>query len=229
MKAFKRSFLLALALFMLGALAAFAAVPNVRQDPGGTVVDGSKAEWNTTIGGVDWFSAMCTGNDVPPCTGAERGDTFLRYNCSTHTLYALMLADRGFAYTPGQTDNWIAVGGNTKVVSDGAPFTSNSAPPMWRDLTTNDGAEAAINQDQNGAALVNGGTYQINFHIEVNQTQTSGTKLATVVLPCAPTAVTVASLSADATDSSLSLALVALGGAGLLVLGGLVFVAARKR
>ena len=229
MKTFKRSLVLALAVFMLGALAAAAAVPNVRLDPGGTVVDGSKAEWNTTIGGPDYFSAMCTGNDVPPCTGQERGDVFLRYNCSTHTLYALMLSDRGFTYSPGQADNWIAVGGNTKVVSDGAPYTTNSAPPMWRDLTTSDGAEAAINQDQNGNPLVNGNTYQMNFHIEVNTTQTSGTKLVSVVLPCQPTAVTVASLSADSTDSSLNLSLVALGGAGLVVLGGLVFVAARKR
>ena len=76
---------------------------------------------------------------------------------------------------------------------------------------------------------LNGGTYQINFHIEVSTTQTSGTKLVDVILPCAPTAVTVASLSADATDSSLNLALLALAGAGLVVLGGLVFVAQRKR
>ena len=171
MQSVKRSVVLAVALFMLGALAAFAAVPNVRQDPGGTVVDGSKAEWNTTIGGVDYFSAMCTGNDTPPCTGQERGDVFLRYNCSTHTLYALMLSDRGYTYAPGQANNWIAVGGNTKVVSDGSPYTSNTSAPMWRDLANNEGAEASINQDQNGAALVNGGTYSINFHIEVNSTQ----------------------------------------------------------
>jgi hypothetical protein len=229
MQSFKRSLVLAVAVFMLGALAAAAAVPNVRQDPGGTVVDGSKAEWNTTIGGIDYFSAMCTGNDVPPCTGAERGDVFLRYNCSTHTLYALMLSDRGYTYTPGQVDNWIAVGGNTKVVSDGAPFTTNSAAPMWRDLTTNDGAEASLDKDQNGANLVNGGTYQINFHIEVNTTQTSGTKLVTVVLPCAPTAVSVSTISAESTGVGINLAVIALSAAGLVVLGGLVFVAARKR
>ena len=177
-----------------------------------------------------WFSAMCTGNDLPPCTGAERGDVFLRYNCNTQTLFALMLSDRGFTYTPGQADNWISVGGNTKVVSDGAPYTTNNAPDnRWRDLGTNDGAEAAIHTDQNGAPLVTGGTYTMNFHIEVNTTQTSGTKSVQIVLPRPPTAVTFSSLSAESNDSSLNLALVALGGAGLVVLGGLVFVAARKR
>jgi len=228
MKSLKNAIVLALAVFVMATLAVSAAPTTVVQ--GTAVVDGNKGEWNTTIGGADWYSPMCTGNDVVPCTGAEHGDVFLRYDCTAHTLFALMLADRGFPYTPGQANNWIAVGAiNHKVVSDGSPFTTNTSPPMWRDLTTSDGAEAAINKDENGTTLVNGGTYLINFHIEVAQTATSGTGFISVKLPCPPSAVTVSSISAENTDSGMNLALLALSGAGLVVLGGLVFVAARKR
>jgi hypothetical protein len=235
MKSFKRSLVLALAVFMLGVLAAAAAAPNVRPDPGGTAVDGNASEWQVSplsASNPDWFSVTCTGGGGggTSCPGAERGDVFLRYNCTSHTLFVLMLADRGFAYQIDPVNNWIAVGGiSNKVVRDAAPYTTNAAPPMWRDLTNGTGAEAGIDKDQNGVNLAPGQTYSMNFHTE-NGGATSGTNDVQVTLPsCTPTAVTVSTMSAASSDGSLNLALVALGGAGLVVLGGLVFVAARKR
>lgn len=239
MQKFKLSLVFAIVVFALAAVGALASAPAVRKVTVAPVVDGNKAtfpnEWNTTIGGPDWYSPMCTGNDVVPCTGAEHGDVFLQFKCTTSmtgTLFVLMLADRGYPYSVGDSvNNWIAQDTiNHKLINDGAPYTTNSAPPMWRDLGTNDGAEVAISKNYAGVDLQSSGVITLNFHIEVAQTATSGTGFIQVQLPsCAPTAVTVSTLSADASDSSLSLALLALGGAGLVVLGGLVFVAARKR
>jgi hypothetical protein len=44
-----------------------------------------------------------------------------------------------------------------------------------------------------------------------------------------PTAVSVSTINAESTDGGVTIAVIALGGAGLVVLGGLVFAAARKR
>jgi hypothetical protein len=234
MKSLKRATILAVAAFIMATLAVSAAYPNA-VTKGTAVVDGSAAEWTTSplnASNPDWFLATCSGGGAggQANCASPTGDLFLRFDCNTHTLFVLELADRGFAYNASAIDDWIAIGGiNNKVVLDSTPYTTNTAPPMWRDLTNGTGYEAAINKDQNGTNLAPGNTYSIIFHAHINGT-TSGSGSVDVLLPsCTPTAVTVSSLSADSDNSGMNIAMVALGGAGLVVLGGLVFFAARKR
>jgi hypothetical protein len=179
--------------------------PSVRVDPGGTAADGivKVGEWNVTplaASNEDWFSVTCTGSagGATSCPGDERGDLFLRYNCDTNSLYVLMLADRGYAYTPGDsTNNWIKMAdkhGNI-VAKVSQPGDSN-----WFDLTdpANGGFEAVLTVDGLGAPLVDGASYMINFHSFMGGV-TSGTGETLVSLPiCQPTAVSLRTFTASA-------------------------------
>ena len=232
MKNLKRSLILATLMFVVAALAVSAAAPNVRA--ASAVVDGNESEWQVTplnSSNPDWFLATCSGGGAgghANCANPS-GDLFLRFDCNTHTLFVLELADRGFAYTVDASANWIAVGGiSNKVVVDQNPYLTNTAPPMWRDLTDGKGYEAAINQDQNNTNLAAGQTYSMIFHANINAT-TSGSGSVNVTLPsCTPSAVTVSSISAEPVGGGMNLAALMFGGMGLVLLGGLVVVAVRK-
>ena len=236
MKIARRSMVLAFGLFLLAAFAVSAAYPNTVH-VGSAVVNGSASEWQTTPTNAtnpDWFLATCNGGGPggnANCA-SPTGDLFLRFDCtaSVHTLYVLELADRGFAYTATSLDDWIAIAGiSNKVVDDGAPYTTNTTPPMWRDLSNGTGYEAAINKDNTGANLVPGGTYSIIFHTNINGT-TSGSGSVDVKLPtCDPSAVTLSSMSTQSAESGMGWAMVGLGALGIVTLGGMLFVLARKR
>ena len=201
------------------------------------MVNGNASEWTTTPTNAinpDWYLATCSGGGAGGTANcvSPSGDLFLRFDCtaSVHTLYILELADRGFPYSASTINDWITVGGiSNKVVRDDTPFTTNSAPPMWRDLANGTGYEAAINKDENGANLVQGATYSIIFHAFIDGT-TSGSGPVDVKLPvCDPSAVTVSSMSAVAMDDGAGWAMLGLGALGIVTLGSVVFVIARKR
>jgi hypothetical protein len=231
------------AVFTLLSVALVSAVaPNVRQvfTTPVTTVDGNAGDWQVTplnSTNPDWFSVTCTGGGGGgiSCPGAEYGDLFLRFQCSTHTLYVLGLADRGKAYSNDPV-GWIGIdtlaGGkpqNKKVVFGQAPYTANLTPPMWRDLPGGTGYEAAIDKDFAGNALVAGTSYTMNFHATMGGA-TSGTNATTVTLPeCFPTAVTLSSFNAGAQSDALPVAGVIVPAVTIAGLLGLVTVAGVRR
>ncbi len=240
MKLFKRSLFLTLAVLAMTAITVLAVAPNVTSVSGSSipVVNGNDSEWTTSPGptNADWFSSMCS----PASTSCAWGihDLFLRFDCSASTLYILVLATNGGSFQTGApANNWVTMGSGVGVVvvNQGSPYTDagTTAPPIWRDVVTDThgyrGYEAAINLDNNAAALVPGQTYSMNFQFARSDTAKYSTGTINVTLPgCAPTAVTVSGLSAQPADGGLSRAEIALGGIGAAMLGGLVVLAARK-
>jgi hypothetical protein len=213
-------------------MALSAAAPSVRVDPpspDNAVVDGSENEWQVTPTAAtnpDWFSVTCTGNGGggTSCSGNEYGDLFLRYNCTSNSLFVLMYADRGKDYTSNPSANWIKIAGghgNSPVIQEG--------DAGWANLTNGMGYEAMVAKDGAGNAFVPGNSYSINFHSQMGGT-TSGTGETTVTLPkCdVSTAVSLHTFTASASGGHYFPALPVLG-VGMVVLGAVVAVRRPRR
>jgi hypothetical protein len=231
---FKRATALAFAMFMLAALAVSAAAPNVRSVTAANtpVVDGVESDWQTSptdATNPDWFTFICTPAHNSCAT--PTADLFMRYNCTTNTLYVLVLTRAGNTYTVDAVNNFVSTGVSGNLLQDAPPFTTNASPNMWRDLIDGKGFEAAANKfgPNNSGPAITPGTYNnIDFIAEINGIR-SGTEDRQLILSCTPTAVTVSSISAEVVDSRGNWTSWALGAAGLVVLGGLMVVAFRRR
>jgi hypothetical protein len=95
----------------------FAAARPPQPTFGTAVVDGQYGEWNLVN---DFFANMYRAGDS---TKVLESKLYLRYNCATNTVYALVLAESGvIGYTDSlSTDAWIAIDQhNTKVVNQNA-------------------------------------------------------------------------------------------------------------
>ncbi|MBI5876193.1 MAG: hypothetical protein HZB53_00965 [Chloroflexi bacterium] len=138
-----------------------AAAPNPTY--GSAVVDGNRGEWNLTS---DFFSNMCTAFD---CSKPTTAKLYLRYDCSTQTMYALVKVQPGSTLDSTSTnDAWLAVNTiSNKVVSKSSG--NNGTPPDFAWLSTNDGYEASF------SAASYGTSFNIKAHINVNGGNTSGT------------------------------------------------------
>ena len=226
MKLTNKSLAVIAAILLLFALpmAISAAAPAVRVDPGGTSVDGSANEWQVAPNdgtNPDWFSLTCTGGGgggTSCATAKQYGDLFLRYNCTSNSLFVLMYADRGKAYDPGNPGaNWI------KIAPKSSPVIQEGNAG-WANLTNGMGYEAVLTKDGNGSAFVPGNSYSINFHSMMGGT-TSGTGDTQVDLPrCdVPTAVSLRTFTAG-TNSSHSFPALPVLGAGLTALAAVVVV-----
>jgi hypothetical protein len=203
-----------------------AAAPSVREDPGGTTVDGKENEWQVTPtdgNNPDWFSYTCTGaagGGISCELSKQYGDLFLRYNCSSNSLFVLMYADRGKTYDPGNPGaNWI------KIAPQSSPVIQEG-DPGWANLTGEmgyTGYEAVLTKDGNGSAFVPGTDYMIDFHSSMAGA-TSGTGETTVTLPkCNTTAVSLRTFTAG-TNGGRSLPALPLLGVGMLALAAVVMV-----
>jgi hypothetical protein len=199
-----------------------AAAPSVRADPGGTTADGNESEWQVTpTDGTnpDWFSYTCTGSSggAISCSPEKQyGDLFLRYNCTSNSLYVLMYADRGKTYNPGNPGaNWIKIAPqNSPVIQEG--------DPGWANLTNGMGYEAVLTKDGNGNAFVPGSSYTINFHSSMAGA-TSGTGETSVILPSCTTAVSLRTFTTGTNDGRSFPALPVLG-VGMVALAAVVMV-----
>lgn len=104
---------------------------------------------------------------------------YLKYNCSTHTMYALVKSVNGYPVQQDWSEAWIALGSLSNKVS----FTQKA----W--LTTGDGWEVAfpLAEDE----------YSIMAHTNVNDGawQTAGSEWTCLYVYCDPTAVELAGWS----------------------------------
>ncbi|WP_069471329.1 DUF7507 domain-containing protein [Candidatus Marithrix sp. Canyon 246] len=114
----------------LGISAAFMSTANAANEPtyASATVDGYTSEWNLT---TDLFSKMCeagridhsTGN----CTKDHLSNLYLRYDCSTNTMYALVLREGNYWPEKEADESWIKayqLGQNP--VAGGDPIPSGS-------------------------------------------------------------------------------------------------------
>ncbi len=135
---------------------------------GTAVVDGDHVgEWDLTN---DWFADMYESADP---TKDVISKLYLRYDCSTSTLYGLVLVESGHTIdvyadpTPGE-EHFIKINGS-KIVDDGDQPADGTPPDFeWIALsgTTADGWEAS--------AYLDPGTYDdLDVHTQVDEDQTS--------------------------------------------------------
>jgi len=151
---------------------------------GTAIVDGDYNEWDLT---QDFFADMILA-------GGEGGQTtvlsklYLRYDCETSTLFALVLATE----TPTNSiriedkeEHWVKINGS--VVVDDQSGDNDEAPDFaWVNLSEDiaDGWEASAPVDE--------GTHELKVHTLVwdsEEVQTSATLLLTLTLDCRQTAV----------------------------------------
>ena len=149
-----------------------------------------------------------------------------------HKMFLLLDGIPGGSTVKGRK-GWIDISGvSGHVIVDGPPYSTNSSPNMIRDLTNGTGYEAAISKigaNNTGPGLANGQTYNLIFNLNIDGTS-RGTDPRAVTMPdCRPTAVTVASMSAESSDGNFTRAMTVLGAFGLVVLGGLLVLGVRNR
>lgn len=134
--------------------------PTANLTYGSATVDGDSSEWDLAEDGSgDFFANMYrAGNDSKPI----ESKLYLRYDCSTETLYALVLSVNGRNGLAQPDDAFIKLGNSTKLV-DGNDNNDGTPPDFaWVDQDGNDvqGFEAA-------ASLAEGDYSNLNVHLQV--------------------------------------------------------------
>ena len=142
-----------LALSRVGSSAVGAASPP-QPTYGSAVVDGKTGDWDL---GADKFSNL---TDTGQADSPVRGHLYLRYDCTTETLYALVLGVDGIQFQQTRPENaYIRLDGTGKVVSGNSG--NNGTPPDFSwvnpDGTLADGFE--------GSMTVSPGSYTIRAHV----------------------------------------------------------------
>ena len=166
---------------------------------GTAVVDGSIVEWNLS---ADRFAAMREdGYPNKPVVAY----LYLRYDCASSTLYALVLGEDGVVFRQTRPENaYIRIDGSGKLFSGNSG--NNGTPPdfAWVD---GDGTYAA---GYEGSGKLDPGTYTVRAHVLQPDNSADGYKEidntnrdAPLVIECAkPSASAEASESARASAST---------------------------
>ena len=142
-----------LALSLVGPSAVGAASPP-KPTYGSAVVDGHTGDWDLS---ADTFSDL---TDTGQADSPVRGHLYLRYDCTTETLYALVLGVDGIQFQQTRPeDAYIRIDGSGKAVSgnsgnDGTPPDFSWVNP---DGTLADGFE--------GSAPLSPGDYTVRAHV----------------------------------------------------------------
>jgi hypothetical protein len=229
-----RATVLTLCVFLAATLTVSAAAPNVRSVSGALVpvVNGNEAEWQTSptdATNPDWFTFLCSPATSAGCA-VPTADLFMRYDCTTNTLYLLAVTRTGNTYAANSANavQIFPVSGN--IIQDAPPYTTNTGPNMWRDLGDGKGFEAAINKvgANNSGPAMTPGTYFGDLFMNINGT-TSGRQDIQITMACTPTAVTISTFRAEELSVRENWQWLALGGAGLMALGGVLVFTLRKR
>jgi hypothetical protein len=142
-----------LALSVLGPGSVGAGSPPVPSS-GSVTVDGSTGDWNL---GADHFSDM---TDTGSATQPVNAKLYLRYDCDSETLYALVLGVGGTQFLESRPENaYIRIDGAGKLVS--GESGNNGTPPDFSwvnpDGQLADGFEAS--------GIVAPGTHTVRSHI----------------------------------------------------------------
>ena len=168
--------LLALTISVLPAYAATPPEPTY----GSANVDGDPSEWDLTN---DFFARMYRAGKPEKKVESK---LYLRYDCKTQTLYALVLAEQGVTVLPQPDDAFIKLGNTTKLV-DGN-YGDDGTPPDFAWITQDStyfGFEAST-------PLAPGNYTNLNVHVQVSDegSQTSAVADRAILLDilCTPEA-----------------------------------------
>lgn len=186
--------------------------------PGAADVDSDISEWDLS---GDFFADMYRAANPNMVVQSK---LYLRYECSTETLYALVLALEPFTVVSEGSDSFVKLG-NSNTLVNGNFGDDDSAPDFqWVGL---DG-DSALGWE--ASAILAPGTYpNLNVHTNVwdeghnSQTSAVAGRSIELDLTCTPTAVTVAGF--EVAEPPHPGALVLAG----IVLGAAVYGITRRR
>ena len=166
-----------LLVLVIGALPVYGAIPPEPTYSSATV-DGNYSEWDLAN---DFFARMYRAGKPEKKVESK---LYLRYDCKTQTLYALVLAEPGVTVLPQPSDAFIKLGNATKLV-DGN-YGDDGTPPdfAWiMENTTYIGFEAST-------PLAPGNYANLNVHVQVSDegSQTSAVADRAILLDilCTP-------------------------------------------
>jgi hypothetical protein len=141
-------------MLLLAALApvSHAAAPNPSE--GSATVDGSTGDWSLSS---DFFADM-TGSGNPDLTVTAK--LYLRYDCETEVLYALVLTQNGEKIRQDRTDEaYIRIDGSGKLIS--ATHDNDGTPP---DFAWVDG-DGKLAGGWEGSGSLAPGSYTLRAHV----------------------------------------------------------------
>jgi hypothetical protein len=183
--------------------------------PGSADVDGDISEWNLT---EDYFADMYRAANPDFVVQSK---LYLRYECNTQTLYALVLALDPFTVVSEGVDSFIKLG-NSNTLVNGNSGDDGSAPDFqWV------GLNGDMAQGWEASAILAPGSYtNLNVHTNVwdenhaSQTSAVSGRAIELSLICSPTAVTVGGFEVAEANGfpGLLLAGVALGTVSYLLM-----------
>jgi hypothetical protein len=155
-------------IFVLGVVAAIllttasapAAAAPPQPDYGTATVDGNSGEWDTN---ADFFGSMYTAGNS---TKQALSSGYLRYDCSTQTMYVLVLQLPGVELLSSPTGNaWVTINGaSSKLYTDTSG--SNGTPPDFAWVGLGDGGTATYAQGYEASFSLAPGSYTIVVHVE---------------------------------------------------------------
>jgi len=94
---------------------------------GTATVDGDVSDWGDLSGGNIMCTAGSLGVDGCEGNGKEQLSTvYLRYDCSTSTMYVLVLEADGKDAERSESDAWVTVGGNSNKVLENFAWVGNT-------------------------------------------------------------------------------------------------------
>lgn len=125
-------------------------------EPGTATIDGNYGEWDLTL---DYFADMREAGDfTTPKTLLSKA--YLRYDCSTQTLYILVINESGFFTVNSANDNWVK--------------EYSLSPPPTRKIVDGNGTFSYIYEGQNiigyeASGTIAPGSYtQLEIHTQIS-------------------------------------------------------------
>jgi hypothetical protein len=210
-------FALILAVLLIGIPSITTAAPP-NPVPGSADVDGDVAEWDMT---GDFFADMYRAANPDMVVQSK---LYLRYECSTQTLYALVWALEPFAIVSEGTDAFVKLGNSITLVNGNSGDDGTAPDFQWVGLN----GDSALGWE--ASAIIAPGNYtNLNVHTNVwdedhnSQTSAVAGRSIELDLNCSPTAVTVAGFEV-AEPPHMGLLLIA-----GLALGTVTYVVVRRR
>ena len=151
---------ISVALLTLVASASLAVPPNPTY--GTANVDGNSGEWNLVN---DFFSLMYrAGNPSKPV----ESKAYLRYDCSTQTMYVLVLMEpNSIGYIdPNAQTAWVAINAqNNKVVTENSG--DDGIPPDFQWIGQGYDGDPSHVRGYEASFTIAPGSYNIIFHVDV--------------------------------------------------------------
>ncbi len=213
----------AVAFTLLSAAMVAAAAPFVVE--GTANVDGNPAEWDLTN---DFFANMHLAANPDKAVLAK---LYLRYDCQTQTLYALVLTEPGHTIAAGipLDEHYLKIGVKTLV---NASAGDDGTPPDFAWINRRPGPYGDVADGWEASAPLSTGNYSnFNAHTDVDY---DGSEWDTAAVPnrsiqmnivCSPSAVTLSSFSAQSDESDWRAWVSAVGA---IVAGFLAFLFVRR-